>query len=126
MLKKLALLFGILFLVVGVLGFVPAAMKDGLLLGLFQGSLVHNLVRIVVGLVGVYVGWCLCSEGCTKWCSPRFFFRAVGVFYAVLVLLGFMHVDGSILGYIAGTHADTIFRSVVAVVSLYLGFVHKE
>lgn len=126
MLKKLALLFGILFLVVGVLGFVPAAIKDGLLLGLFHGSLLHNLVRIAIGLFGVYVGLCHCTEGCAKWCSPVFFFRAVGVFYAIIVLLGFVHVDEPALGYIAGTHADTILRSVVAVVSLYLGFVHKE
>lgn len=126
MLKKLALLFGIVFLVLGVLGFVPAAAPGGLLFGHLHVSLLHNLVRLAIGVFGVYVGWCYCSETCGKWCDPRLFFKVVGVFYAVLVVLGLVHGGEPVLGVLVSNHADTIFRVVVAVVSLYLGFVHKE
>lgn len=126
MLKKLALLFGIVFLAVGVLGFVPAAMPGGLLFGLFHVNLLHNLVHLAFGVFGVCVGWGQCPEVCAKWCTPQFYFRVVGVIYAVLAILGFIHGNEPILGVIASNHAGTVLHSVIAVVSLYLGFVHKE
>lgn len=60
-----ALVFGVVFLVVGVLGFIPGITtdydaltwaghhSDAKLLGVFEVSVLHNLVHIAFGVVGV-------------------------------------------------------------------------
>ena len=53
MVKTLGMLFGIVFLAVGVLGFVPGVTSDvngmPMLLGIFHVNTAHNLVHIVSG-----------------------------------------------------------------------------
>ena len=59
--QKLALLFGAVFLLVGILGFIPGITEDapgsfagedsdGSLLGVFQVSVLHNLAHIAFGI----------------------------------------------------------------------------
>lgn len=60
-----ALIYGIVFLLVGVLGFIPGVTtnydqmqfaghhSEALLLGLFQVSILHNLLHLILGVVGV-------------------------------------------------------------------------
>lgn len=59
--QKLAWLFGIVFLLVGILGFIPGITEDapgsfagenseGSLLGIFQVSVLHNLAHLAFGL----------------------------------------------------------------------------
>src|SRR5688500_18958425 len=100
MVRTVALLFGIVFLAVGILGFVPgsadSSTHDGLtmtqntamLLGLFPVNLLHNVVHILFGLwglaayrsVGGFVGY----------------FRAVAVIYALLTVLGLLPQTNSL------------------------------
>ena len=61
MLKKLALMFGFVFVLVGILGFIPAAApqhSDGMhyLLGLFMVGGVHNVVHLLSGIVALWAG----------------------------------------------------------------------
>ncbi|MFF8937813.1 DUF4383 domain-containing protein [Streptomyces paradoxus] len=63
--QQAALLFGLVFLVVGVLGFIPGITTDygslefashesgAELFGLFQVSILHNLVHLAYGLAGL-------------------------------------------------------------------------
>ena len=63
--RTFAMLFGIVFLAVGVLGFIPGLVQplhegqpmamghNGLLLGLFPVNEVHNAVHILFGLWGL-------------------------------------------------------------------------
>ncbi len=59
--QKLALLFGAVFLLVGILGFIPGITEDapgsfagedsdGSLLGIFQVSVLHNLAHLAFGI----------------------------------------------------------------------------
>ena len=59
--QKLAWLFGIVFLLVGILGFIPGITQDapgsfagenseGSLLGIFQTSVLHNLAHLAFGV----------------------------------------------------------------------------
>ena len=61
MAQTLALLFGIVFLLVGILGFIPGITEDapgkfagedsdGSLLGIFQTSVLHNLAHLAFGI----------------------------------------------------------------------------
>lgn len=60
-----ALIYGIVFLVVGIAGFIPGVTTDldsmqfgghhseAMLLGVFQVSVLHNVVHLLYGLIGV-------------------------------------------------------------------------
>lgn len=127
MLKKLVTLVGIALVAAGVLGFVPAAAPNGLLFGLFHVNTAHNLVHIVSGVAALAAGYGGCCGvcKCADWWTPRMFFRVFGVVYGIVAVLGFWHGDAPVLGYIANNFADNVLHTVIAVVSLYLGFVHK-
>lgn len=120
MVKSLAILFGIVFLVVGILGFVPAATKDmdgmPMLLGIFHVNFAHNLVHLASGAVFLLCG--LAGAG-----PSRMFFRIFGIVYALVAVLGFMKGDGMLLGLISNNTADTWLHVVLAAVMLFIGFV---
>ena len=54
MAKSLGMLFGIVFLAVGILGFVPGVTKDEMLLGIFHVNVVHNVVHLVSGAIFLF------------------------------------------------------------------------
>ena len=125
MVKAAAILFGIVFLVVGALGFVPAVtppMADGsggMLLNLFHVNTAHNIVHLASGAVFLLCG--LAGAG-----PSRTFFKIFGLVYALVAILGFMKGDGLILGMVANNMADVWLHVVLAVSMLYLGFVARD
>ena len=54
MAKTFGMLFGIVFLAVGILGFVPGVTKDEMLLGIFHVNTVHSVVHIVSGAIFLF------------------------------------------------------------------------
>jgi formate hydrogenlyase subunit 4 len=118
MLKKIALVFGVVFVAVGLLGFVPAAAPDGHLLGLFHVNALHNVVHIASGAVALWAG--LSSER-----NAKLYFQIFGVVYALVAVLGFVYGDQPILGLVANNAADTWLHVLIAAVALYLGFAMK-
>jgi len=68
MVKTAAILFGLVFLVVGILGFVPSITKDEMLLGIFHVNFAHNIVHLASGAVFLLCG--LAGAG-----PSRMFFR---------------------------------------------------
>jgi uncharacterized membrane protein YfcA len=56
MVKTMAVLFGVVFLLVGILGFVPAVTKDQMLLGIFHVNAAHNCVHLLSGVVALIAG----------------------------------------------------------------------
>jgi hypothetical protein len=117
-LKKLAVVFGVVFLVIGVLGFVPALTPNGHLLGLFHVNPLHNVVHLASGAVALWVG--LTSEP-----GSKLYFQIFGLVYAVVAILGFIYGEQPILGLVANNAADTWLHVIIAVAALYLGFLMK-
>jgi len=115
MVKSAAILFGIVFLAIGILGFVPAITKDEMLLGIFHVNMLHNIVHLATGAVGL-----LC--GMAGFGASRTYFRIFGIIYALVAVLGFYYGDQPLLGLIANNTADTWLHVVIAGVSLLLGF----
>lgn len=115
MLKAIAILFGIVLLAIGVLGFVPGAMENGLLLGYFQVNLAHNLVHILTGVIALLAGF-------SGNVSSLWFFRLFGIVYALFAIHGFIYGDVPILGTVSNNAADTWLHTGVAALSLLLGF----
>ena len=115
MLKKIAIAFGIIFIVVGLAGFVSALAPDGRLLGYFEVNAAHNAVHIGTGIVALIVGF---ASGK----AARMFFQIFGVIYALVAVLGFVMANQPLLGIVANNAADTWLHVLIAVVALYLGF----
>ena len=121
MLKKIAYLFGIVLLGIGILGFLPAATPGGLLLGVFHVNTLHNWIHIVTGLLAF-----VAASDVVPSFTSKLYFQLFGVIYGVVALLGFYYGDNPIFGLIANNQADNFLHVVIALVSLYLGFVYSE
>ena len=114
-LKKIAVIFGVVFVAVGVLGWVPAVNPGGKLLGLFDVNAAHNCVHLATGIIAILVG--MSSDKASK-----MFFQVFGVIYALVAVLGFYSGDQPLLGIVSNNAADSVLHVVIAVVALYLGF----
>lgn len=121
MLTILTYVFGFVFLAIGVLGFIPAAAPQDMLLGYFHVNMLHNLVHIVTGIIALVVAFGRCS--C---CTPSRFFQVFGIVYGLVAILGFWYGESPILGLVANNMADNLLHTAIAAASLYLGFGYKE
>ncbi len=119
MLKKIAVAFGIILVAGGVLGFVPAFVTDGRLLGLFEINSSHNLVHLVTGILAIVAG--VISER-----VARAFFRLFGVIYALFAALGVYSGGQPLLGLVANNAADVGLHAAIALVAIYVGFAMKR
>ena len=54
--KILALLFGVVFLLIGILGFVPAVAPNEMLLNIFHVNAAHNAVHLLTGIAALLCG----------------------------------------------------------------------
>jgi uncharacterized protein DUF4383 len=119
MVKTAAIIFGIVFLAVGILGFVPAVTTtvDGMpmLLGIFHVNAFHNYVHIASGVVFLLCG--MAGAG-----PSRTFFKIFGLVYALVAVLGFMNPMGPLFGMMSNNPAVTWLHVVLAAVMLFLGF----
>ena len=117
MIQKLAWVFGIVFLAVGVLSFIPAVAPGGYLLGIFMVDPLHNIVHILSGLLAL--GAVLAGN------HARLYFQVFGVVYAIVAVVGFLQGD-TVLGLVTTNAADHLLHLVIAAVALYAGFWLKE
>jgi Domain of unknown function (DUF4383) len=115
MLKTLAVIFGVVFLLIGILGFVPTMAPDQMLLGIFHVNAAHNAVHLLTGAVALLCGMASAA-------ASKTFFRIFGVVYGLVAILGFVVGEGMLLGLITNNVADTWLHVAIAVVSLILGF----
>ena len=122
--QKAAMVFGVVFLLVGLLGlFIPGGMEMEAnnaeapkLLGLFPVNLLHNLVHLAFGVWGLLAS--RTHAGARGYC------RAGAVIYAVLVVLAF--VTPSMFGLVPIGGNDIWLHAVLAAGLGYFGFVHRD
>ena len=107
----LAKVFGVVFLVIGVLGFVPGITSNGHLLGIFEVDTIHNIIHIVSGIAA------LAMAGS----SAMLFFKGFGVVYLIVTIVGFLQGD-TVLNIIGVNMADNLLHLVVSLAALYIGF----
>ena len=119
MLKNIGLAFGVVLILAGIAGYVPALTPDGKLLGIFAVNGPHNLVHITSGAIALAIA--LASPG-----HMGTFFKVFGVVYALVAVLGFFAGDQPLLGIIAHNMADMWLHIAIAAVSLWLGFGVRE
>jgi hypothetical protein len=119
MIKALGLVFGVVFLLVGILGFIPALApvhSDGMhyLLGLFMVGGVHNVIHLLSGVAAI--AGALTSEK-----YAQLYFRVFGSVYAIVTIDGFIQKT-TVLGIFDVNTADNFLHLALAVVILAVGF----
>jgi hypothetical protein len=129
--RTFALVFGIVFLAVGALGFVPSMVHSpmgghtvsmnqgyGDLLGLFPVNMLHNIVHILFGLWGVLAYKSLAGS--------KNYARGVAIIYALLTVMGLVPALDTTFGFIPIYGNDVWLHAVLALVAAYFGWVHRD
>lgn len=125
MIKAAGILFGIVFLAVGILGFVPGVATPGpdgmpMLFGIFMVNTMHSIVHIASGAIFLFAS----MAGAP---AARLWFKIFGLVYALVAIMGFLTPNGGmIFGLISNNTADTWLHVGLAVVMLFFGFVAKD
>jgi hypothetical protein len=125
--RYFALILGLGFLLVGILGFVPSLMTSppsdaglrvnvgyGLLFGLFPVNMLHDLVHLAFGVWGVVV-W-------RNFAASRLYARSVTVIYAIVAIMGLFPVLRVTFGLMPLFGHDIWLHAVIAIVAAYFGF----
>lgn len=123
MLKRAALIWGILFVIIGIAGYIPGITTTNangmkMLFGLFMVDGTHNLVHLLTGLAAL--------ASTTSERAARVYFQIIGVVYALVTIIGFGVGSGHyVLGFLLVNTADNILHLIIALVALYLGFGYR-
>lgn len=119
MAKMLAIVFGVVFVLVGILGWVPNPIVGAG--ALFDTNMVHDLVHLVFGLVLLAVAFLMPKHASVS-------LKVLGIVYLLIALLGFMLVPdgGLLLGLVNTNMADHLLHVVLGIVLLVAGFVAHD
>lgn len=117
MVKIGAGIFGIVFLGLGILGFVPDAsiQLEGLphLFGVFAHDAIFNIVHILTGVIGLLAA---SSDRYAKW-----YLQLFGIIYALIAAAGFLQND-TVVGLFTVNMAGNILHLALATGLLVAGF----
>jgi hypothetical protein len=125
--QSVAMLVGVVFLLVGILGFIPgittnyndmtfAGNESGAeLLGIFQVSILHNIVHLLFGIAGLALARTL--DG------ARTFLIGAGVIYLALFLYGIIVSSTSDANFVPLNTADDILHLLLGVGMISIGYV---
>jgi hypothetical protein len=123
--QKAALIVGIVFLVVGVAGFIPGLTTGmdtmqgaghesmAMLMGVFQVSILHNIVHLLFGIAGVAVA--------RSASASRQYLIWGGVIYLVLWIFGLFVAGDSPANFVPVNTADNWLHFVLGVGMIALG-----
>jgi Domain of unknown function (DUF4383) len=123
--QKAALAVGIVFLAVGVLGFIPGITthyssmsfwshhSDAMLLGIFQVSILHNIVHLLFGVAGLALARTVSGA--------RNYLVWGGVIYLVLFVYGLIVGQRSAANFVPVNPADDILHLLLGVGMIALG-----
>src|SRR5688500_14680730 len=126
--RYFALILGIAFLLIGVMGFIPAFVTEptgthdltvhanhGLLLGLFPVNVLHNLVHILFGIWGI-------AAYATGFSGARLYARSVAVIYGWLAIMGLIPALQTTFGMIPIHGHDVWLHALIAVAAAVFGW----
>jgi hypothetical protein len=119
MAKTLLWVFGVVFLLVGVLGFVPNPIAGPT--GIFETNTVHDVVHLAFGVVFILVAVMAAD-------SASMTLIVGGAVYLLVAVLGFVMVPqgGELLGLVHTNTADHWLHVLLAVVLIGAGYLSKE
>lgn len=138
--RTFALILGIIFVVIGIAGFVPGLVTHmepataptaapgaavpapteevvtgyGYLLGLFPVNALHNLFHIIWGVLGVVAY--------RSFSGARTYARATAIVYGLLAVLGLIPGLNTMFGLLPIYGHDVWLHALIAIAAAYFGF----
>ena len=127
--RYFALAVGIIYLLVGLLGFIPGLLSDrdapadlavdtlyGRLIGLFPVNVLHSIVHLAIGVLGILAY--------RSFDASRTFARGLAIFYGLLAVMGLIEPANINLtfGLIPLHSHDIWLHAVTAAVAAYFGW----
>jgi hypothetical protein len=115
------------FVLVGILGFIPGVTTDydnmtfagheseAYLLGVFQVSILHNIVHLLFGVVGFVLA--------RSWKGAQAFLIGGGLVYLVLLVYGLVIDHDSTANFVPVNNADNWLHFVLGVAMIALGVI---
>ncbi|MGH3118460.1 MAG: DUF4383 domain-containing protein [Gaiellales bacterium] len=122
-----ALLVGVVFVIVGIAGFIPGItthvgdMKfaghesPSELLGLFQVSILHNIVHLAIGVIGLVAA--------ATWEGARLYLVGGGAIYLALAIYGWIVERTSDANFVPMNNADNVLHVLLGAGMILLGVV---
>jgi hypothetical protein len=131
MIKTFALVFGIIYVIAGISGFIPGLTTHhadmapiavdsfyGKALGLFPVNILHNFVHLAIGFWGI-----LSSRSVG---GARLFARGLAILYGLLAILGLIPATNTMFGLVPIYGNDVWLHAGTALIAAYFGFVARE
>jgi Domain of unknown function (DUF4383) len=126
--RYFALICGIVFILIGLFGFVPGMVATpgtggpavvvktgyGYLLEAFAINVLHNIVHLAVGIWGVV--------SYRSYTRARNYGRGLAIFYGVLAIMGLFPVLNTVFGLIPIFGNNVWLHGVTAAIAAYFGF----
>jgi hypothetical protein len=115
--QRVAQIFGVIFLIIGIAGFFfSASMDEAMLLGMFPVNIVHNIAHLLFGLWGL--------AAARSFTGAKSYAQITGILYIVLAVLGF--VDPQTFGLMPNYGNDIWLHALIGIVLAYFGFTAKQ
>ncbi len=126
--RYFALALGIVYTLVGLLGFLPGITQPpppnaptlavdagyGFLLGLFPINVLHNIVHLLIGVLGIAAS--------RRLAGARAYARGLAVVYGLLAIMGLIPGLDRTFGLIPLFGHDVWLHALTALASAYFGF----
>ncbi len=126
--RRFALILGIIYLVVGIAGFVPPLLREpaaaapnltvntlqGYLLGLFPVNILHTLFHLAIGIWGVVAA--------RRLGASVLYARSLAIIYGVLAVMGLIPNLNTVFGLLPLYGHDIWLHAITALVAAYFGF----
>jgi hypothetical protein len=129
--RTFAMILGVAFLLIGILGFVPPLLTspagaghaghdlrvtqfEGYLLGLFHVNVLHSAVHVLFGVMGIVMS--------RSYGGARAYCRFVAAAYALLAVMGLIPQLNTVFGLIPIHGHDVWLHAVIALAAAYFGF----
>lgn len=129
--RLFAVISGIIYLVVGILGFFPVFLTapigapdlavDGIygyLFGIFPVNSLHNIVHLAVGIWGILAY--------RRYSSARTYSKSLAIFYGVLAIMGLFPILKTTFGLIPIFGNDIWLHALTALIAAYYGFIARR
>jgi len=127
--RYFALAFGVVYLIIGIVGFIPALYTAppasaphldvttayGYLFGIFPVNALHDILHIVVGIAGI-----LCYGSLR---SSQYFGRLLFVVFGLLTVAGFISSTNTLGGLVPLFSGDTWLHAGTAILGAIFGWV---
>jgi Domain of unknown function (DUF4383) len=116
MLRALAIVYGIVFIALGVLGFIPKVSPDYMLFYVFRVNVLNNVLYFITGIIAFWVGF-------KSRHASILYFQIFGVIYLVWSILSFYYGNEKpVFSVIANNIADAVLYLGISLITLWIGF----